>query len=163
MRRLKATLAAGILAPLLLAGAPAQAAMVGEVVFETVDTVSRGDPVDTFAFQLDMPGTFEFALNDLGTEGGLIEPMSFLGVVLATSSEPVDFLLSPGTFRFDVPDTPQTFFATVVGIPSAQAQLPFGLYGASVTFVPLPAAVLLFGSAILSLLGLSRLRRHTRA
>ena len=115
---------------------------------------------DKKTFSLPDPGSPGFwdvsvTLKDLSS--GPFIPFSTLGSEVATSTQIWGVITQPGTFSFNLAPA-GSYDVWTLGTTSG-----VGLYGVTVnaTFspVPLPASVLLMGSAFIGLIGLSRRRR----
>jgi hypothetical protein len=80
------------------------------------------------------------------------EPMAQSGMAVTTATELLGSLNAPGSFTFDA--TPGEYFVSFFG--EAGASTSYGMYGIEISQVPLPAAVWLFGSGLLGLIGIAR-------
>ena len=80
------------------------------------------------------------------------EPMDQSGMAVTTATELLGSLNAPGSFTFDA--TPGEYFVSFFG--EAGASTSYVMYGIEISQVPLPAAVWLFGSGLLGLIGIAR-------
>jgi hypothetical protein len=83
------------------------------------------------------------------------EPMAQSGMAVTTATELLGSLNAPGSFTFDA--TPGDYFVSFFG--EAGASTSYGMYGIEISQVPLPAAVWLFGSGLIGLIGISRRKK----
>ena len=88
-------------------------------------------------------------------------PMIATGMSVTTATESLGSLLAPGAFTFDV--TPGDYFVSFFGFADVSAP-ELGQYGIEISRVsaevPVPAAVWLFGSGLIGLVGMMRRRKH---
>ena len=84
------------------------------------------------------------------------EPMDQSGMAVTTATELLGSLNAPGSFTFDA--TPGEYFVSFFG--EAGASTSYGMYGIEISQVPVPAAVWLFGSGLIGLVGMMRRRKH---
>lgn len=102
-------------------------------------------------FTVPVAGTYQATLTDMAF------PTAFdaLFFAVSTSTGLEGGVSSSGSFTFDA--TPGiTYFANIAGLTSGPLNL--GLFGAEVALVPIPAAAMLFASAVISLLVVARRR-----
>jgi hypothetical protein len=84
------------------------------------------------------------------------EPMSLSGMAVTTATELLGSVDAPGSFTFDA--TPGNYFVSFFG--EAGASTSYGMYGIEISHqVPEPAAVWLFGSGLIGLIGISRRKK----
>jgi len=102
-----------------------------------------------------------FTVIDAGTYRAILtdfefpEPMAQSGMAVTTATELLGSLNAPGSFSFDA--TPGDYFVSFFG--EAGASTSYGMYGIEISQVPLPAAVWLFGSGLIGLIGISRRKK----
>jgi hypothetical protein len=102
-----------------------------------------------------------FTVIDAGTYRAILtdfefpEPMSQSGMAVTTATELLGSLNAPGSFTFDA--TPGDYFVSFFG--EAGASTSYGMYGIEISQVPLPAAVWLFGSGLLGMIGIARRKK----
>jgi len=83
------------------------------------------------------------------------EPLAQSGMAVTTATELLGSLNAPGSFTFDA--TPGDYFVSFFG--EAGASTSYGMYGIEISQVPLPAAVWLFGSGLLGLIGIAKRKK----
>lgn len=139
----------------MLATATVQAEMVTvdeqteESVFENVEFI-EGTRGIVSAFDIATPGNYIARLTDFEFPTAFDE----LALTVVTSSASVGRVDGAGEFAFRV-DTPGQFFAVVFGVAGGVGDL--GLFGVEVVrVVPVPAAFVLFASAIATLVARRR-------
>ncbi len=137
----------------------AQAAVV---VFETSELteglVFSTTPFEITQYDIDRTGNspFDVTLSDFEFPVAY----EFLALNITTATDTVLTLTEPGTAHFEA--TPGTYFANLVTLaseltaPASDTPINVGSFGVEVTAVPLPPAVVLFGSALVGLVGLGR-------
>jgi hypothetical protein len=84
-------------------------------------------------------------------------PMIATGMSVTTATESLGSLLAPGSFNFNA--TPGDYFVSFFGFADLSAP-QLGQYGIEISQVPVPAAVWLFGSGLIGLVGVARRRKH---
>jgi hypothetical protein len=137
---------------LLLVGFTAQVD-ASLVVYEKVAFIAGFDSVNE-SFTVPVAGECTATLTDFEFPVAF----DFLIFAVTTGTEMMGFVDIPGSFVFDaVPGV--TYFANIAGDAGAiNGGLELGLFGAqvSLTAIPVPATLFLFGSGLVGLLGLTR-------
>lgn len=136
---------------LTLAGAVAHAEMVTieetfeVVVFEDVQFIEGTQGIVT-AFDISTPGNYIARLTDFAFPSAFDE----LALTVVTSSASFGSVTGAGEFAFSVTD-PGQYFAVVFGVAGGLGDI--GLFGIEIAqVVPVPAPLLLFASALATLL-----------
>ena len=112
-------------------------------------------------FQTETFFTDSFTITDAGTYMATLTdfefpvPMTATGMSVTTATDSLGSLLVPGSFNFDA--TPGNYFVSFFGFADVSAP-QLGQYGIEISLVPIPAAVWLFGSGLLGLVGIARRR-----
>ena len=120
------------------------------VVYETVDLFQTETFfIDTFTV-IDA-GSYRATLTDFE----FLVPMVATDMIVTTTTDTLGRLRAPGSFTFDA--TPGDYFVSFFG--EAGASTSYGMYGIEISQVPLPAAVWLFGSGLIGLIGISRRKK----
>lgn len=147
LKKTKSLFGALILAGVCQAG---QAA----VVYEETGFITGSD-FFTDTFDIVTQGTYRATLTDLEFP----EPFETLGLAVTSSTENFGDLIGAGTFTFDA--TPGTYFANLFA--TANPVFDLGLYGVkvelideSVSYIPIPAPVLLFVSGLAAIAAVRR-------
>ena len=115
-------------------------------------------------FQTETFFTDTFTVIDAGTYMATLTdfefpvPMIATGMSVTTATESLGSLLAPGSFNFEV--TPGDYFVSFFGFADVSAP-ELGQYGIEISQIPVPAAVWLFGSGLLGLVGIARRRKAT--
>lgn len=117
------------------------------VVYQDFDVVTH-DTVFTTPFAVDAPGTYRAVLVDFAYP----DPFDILSLAITQDGNPLGIGFGTGTFLFDVA-TPGTLMAHLAAIPGDSGE---GVYGLQVLPVPLPAAIWLFLSALIGIVGVGR-------
>jgi hypothetical protein len=133
----------------------------GDPVYEKVAFIV-GDGTFNEAFTVDFAGNYQASITDFGVP----ERFDFLLFAVTTTknvmgSMVLETMSGPGTpdsksFTFFA-EPGITYFANIAG-SSSSAPFALGLFGAEVTYVPIPAAAALLLSALLGLLVVARRR-----
>lgn len=84
-------------------------------------------------------------------------PMMNTGMSVTTATDLLGSLLAPGSFQFNA-TTPGNYFVSFFGFADVSAP-GLGQYGIEISQVPVPAAVWLFGSGLIGLIGISRRKK----
>jgi len=84
-------------------------------------------------------------------------PMMNTGMSVTTATDLLGSLLAPGSFQFNA-TTPGNYFVSFFGFADVSAP-QLGQYGIQISQVPVPAAVWLFGSGLIGLIGISRRKK----
>ena len=120
----------------------------GESVFEDVG-LFHGRKFFTELFRIDAPGTYQATLTDFVFPN----PLKRVGMNITTATESLGMLTEPGFFTFDA--KPGNYFVSFFGKAHH-----LGQYGIDISRtgspVPVPAAVWLFGSGLMGLVGVVR-------
>lgn len=123
------------------------------VVYEKVE-LFQTETFFTDMFTVIDAGTYVATLTDFEFSA----PMTATGMSVTTATDSLGSLLAPGSFNFEA--TPGDYFVSFFGF--ADVFLPqLGQYGIEVSQIPVPAAVWLFGSGLLGLVGIARRRKAT--
>ena len=121
------------------------------VVYETVDLFQT----ETFfidTFTVFDAGSYRATLTDFE----FLVPMIATDMIVTTTTDTLGRLRAPGSFNFEA--TPGDYSVSFYG--SADVSPPqLGQYGIQISQVPLPAAVWLFGSGLIGLIGISRRKK----
>jgi hypothetical protein len=113
-------------------------------------------------FQTDTFFTDTFTVIDAGTYMATLTdfefpvPMIATGMSVTTATDSLGSLLAPGSFNFEA--TPGNYFVSFFGFADVSAP-ELGQYGIEISQVPVPAAVWLFGSGLIGLIGISRRKK----
>ena len=116
-------------------------------------------------FQTETLFTDMFTITDAGNYKAILTdfefpvPMIADGMNVTTATESLGSLLAPGSFTFDA--VPGEYFVSFFGFADASAP-SLGQYGieiSQIAAVPVPAAVWLFGSGLLGLIGIARRKK----
>ena len=116
-------------------------------------------------FQTETLFTDMFTITDAGnykatlTDFEFPVPMIAAGMNVTTATESLGSLLAPGSFTFDA--VPGEYFVSFFGFAGAPPP-SLGQYGieiSQIAAVPVPAAVWLFGSGLLGLIGIARRKK----
>ena len=126
------------------------------VVYDKVE-LFQTETFFTDTFEIFEAGSYMATLTDF--EFPL--PMIATGMSVTTATESLGSLLVPGAFTFDA--APGNYFVSFFGF--ATLSVPqLGQYGIEISQVsspvPVPAAVWLFGSGLIGLVGMTRRRTH---
>ena len=84
-------------------------------------------------------------------------PMMNTGMSVTTATDLLGSLLAPGSFQFNA-TTPGYYFVSFFGFADVSAP-ELGQYGIEISQVPVPAAVWLFGSGLIGLVGIARRKK----
>ena len=122
------------------------------VVYDKVELFQTG-AFFTDMFEISEAGSYKATLTDFEFP----EPMISAGMSVVTATELLGSLLAPGSFTFDA--MPGNYFVTFYGFADTSAP-QLGQYGIEISQVPVPAAVWLFGSGLIGLVGVARRRKH---
>ena len=123
------------------------------------------DKVEIFQTQTFFTDTFE--ITEAGsylatlTDFEFTAPMTDTGMNVTTATDLLGSLLAPGSFNFDA--TPGNYFVSFFGFADLSGP-QIGQYGIEISqassAVPVPAAIWLFGSGLIGLVGMTRRRKH---
>ena len=123
------------------------------IVYEDVDFI-KGSDTRSESFLIKQAGSYQVTLSDFQFPKSFTELDLLIGTSVAPNSGSIH---GPGTFSFNA--TPGTYWANVFGI--ADKPFDIGLYGIrieqiSMSPVPLPASILLLGSALVAFVSFGR-------
>ena len=123
------------------------------VVYEKVE-LFQTETVFTDLFEITDAGNYKATLTDFEFTAAKIET----GMNVTTATESLGSLLAPGSFTFDA--APGEYYVSFFGFADASAP-SLGQYGIEISqvVVPVPAAVWLFGSGLLGLIGIARRKK----
>lgn len=144
-----------VVAPVMLVvgSATANAAVVGDVVYQEFTYVVQDPIVLNSTFTLDTAGTYRAKLVDFGD----VNPFDVLRMSIVDSGLNLVAGLSgggaAGEWSTTFAGSAGAYRVSLVAIPDVVS-----LFGAEVRMVPIPAAVWLFGSALLGLSVVARRR-----
>jgi hypothetical protein len=123
------------------------------VVYEDVE-LFQGETFFTDSFVISDPGTYLATLTDFEFPA----PMTDTGMSLTTATDLLGSLMAPGTFTFDA--TPGDYYVSFFGFADSSTSTRLGQYGIEISLqtspVPVPAAIWLFASGLIGLIGISR-------
>ena len=122
------------------------------VVYEKVE-LFQTETFFTDIFEITDAGNYKATLTDFN----FLAPMELTGMNVTTATELLGSLVKPGSFTFDAaPGEYYVSFFGLAGKPSVPSQ-----YGIEISqvVVPVPAAVWLFGSGLLGLIGIARRKK----
>ena len=127
------------------------------VAYEKVELFS-GETIFTESFEITEAGSYLATLTDFEFTSAMEET----GMNITTASEMLGSLLAPGSFTFEA--TPGDYFLSFFGFADVSSSTMLGQYGIEVRMtempeIPIPAAVWLFGSGLLGLIGIARRRK----
>ena len=120
----------------------------GEVVFEEV-SIFNMSKYFTKSFQIESEGTYQAVLTDFRFP----RPMEISGINITSATESLGMLTGPGYFTFDA--EPGNYYLSFFGEAGRLGQYGIEISMAS-SAVPVPAAVWLFSSGLLGLVGVVR-------
>ena len=155
VRKPASTVASSLLAFAFFLGAGL--AQASTVAYEKVELFS-GETIFTESFEITEAGSYLATLTDFEFPSAMEET----GMNITTASEMPGSLLAPGSFTFEA--TPGDYFLSFFGFADASSSTMLGQYGIEVRMtempeIPIPAAVWLFGSGLLGLIGIARRRK----
>ena len=119
------------------------------------------DRVELFQTQAYFTDTFEIL--DAGSYRATLTDFEFpaamtdTGMDVTTTTDSLGSLMAPGSFTFNA--TPGNYFVSFYGAADTSAPLELGQYGIEISKVPVPAAIWLFGSGLLGLVGIARRKK----
>ena len=122
------------------------------VVYEKVE-LFQTETFFTDMFEITDAGNYQATLTDFD----FLAPMELTGLNVTTATESLGSLVKPGSFTFDAePGEYYVSFYGLAGKPTLISQ-----YGIEISqvVVPVPAAVWLFGSGLLGLIGIARRKK----
>jgi hypothetical protein len=122
------------------------------VVFNKVE-LFQTETFFTDMFEITDAGSYMATLTDFEFPVAMIDT----GMNVTTATESLGSLLAPGSFTFDA--APGEYFVSFFGFADTFTSTQLGQYGieiSQVSAVPVPAAVWLFGSGLLGLIGVAR-------
>jgi hypothetical protein len=122
------------------------------VVYDKVE-LFQTETFFTDTFEIFEAGIYKATLTDFEFP----VPMIATGMSVTTATDSLGSLLAPGSFNFDA--TPGDYFVSFFGFADLSAP-QLGQYGIEISQVPVPAAVWLFGSGLIGLVGVARRRKH---
>ena len=176
-------LGAAVLAPILAFGAAstASAALAPGDIIATWGDSFDDTFVEVFSFDIPEAGMYKASVSDregeldaLASPLNIFNPIEFMlfavsqgsngGVGSTTIGTTVTGSPTSGSFTF-MADA-GTYQATFVGLPGSDALVAVtddSIFGADISAVPVPAAVWLFGSAIVGLIAVGRSRSTSSA
>ena len=147
MKKALGTVIMTILALLVTAGN----SWANTVVYDKVELFQTG-AFFTDMFEISEAGSYKATLTDFEFP----IPMLATGMSVTTATDLLGSLLAPGSFNFDA--TPGKYFVSFIGF--ADTDVPqLGQYGIEISQVPIPAAIWLFGSGLLGLVGIARRKK----
>jgi hypothetical protein len=121
------------------------------VVYEKVE-LFQTETFFTDMFEVTDAGSYLATLTDFEFP----VPMVATGMSVTTATDLLGSLLAPGSFTFDV--MPGSYFVSFFGFADTSAP-QLGQYGIEISQVPVPAAIWLFGSGLLGLVGIARRKK----
>ena len=126
-------------------------AWANTVVYDRVE-LFQTQAYFTDTFEISEAGSYKATLTDFEFPA----PMIATGISVTTATDLLGSLLAPGSFNFDA--TPGKYFVSFIGF--ADTDVPqLGQYGIEISQVPIPAAIWLFGSGLLGLVGIARRKK----
>ena len=122
------------------------------VVYEKVE-LFQTETFFTDMFEITDAGNYQATLTDFD----FLAPMELTGLNVTTATESLGSLVKPGSFTFDA--EPGEYYVSFYGL-AGKPPLPSN-YGIEISqvVVPVPAAVWLFGSGLLGLVGIARRKK----
>jgi hypothetical protein len=150
--KLGTTLASRLLAFALLLGAGL--AQASTVAYQKVE-LFKGETFFTETFEIVEAGSYLATLTDFEFP----TPLEETGMSITTATEMLGNLVAPGSFTFEA--TPGEYFLSFFGFADTTSPTMLGQYGIEVSMtempeIPVPAAVWLFGSGLIGLVGVAR-------
>lgn len=118
------------------------------VVYDKVE-LFQTEAFFTDIFNISEAGSYKATLTDFEFP----MPMVATGMSVTTATDLLGSLLAPGSFNFDA--MPGKYFVSFFGFADTAAP-QLGQYGIEITQVSVPAAVWLFGSGLLGMIGIAR-------
>ena len=118
------------------------------VVYDKVE-LFQTETFFTDMFEISEAGNYRATLTDFEFP----MPMVATGMSVTTATDLLGNLLAPGSFNFDA--TPGKYFVSFFGFADTSAP-QLGQYGIEISQVSVPAAVWLFGSGLLGMIGIAR-------
>ena len=127
-------------------------AWANTVVYDRVELFqTQAFFTDTFAI-LDA-GNYRATLTDFAFPVAMMDS----GMSVTTTTDSLGSLMAPGSFTFNA--TAGNYFVSVYGAADTLAPLELGLYGIEISQVPVPAAIWLFASGLLGLVGIAKRKK----
>lgn len=118
------------------------------VVYDKVE-LFQTEAFFTDIFNISEAGSYKATLTDFEFP----MPMVATGMSVTTATDLLGSLLAPGSFNFDA--MPGKYFVSFFGFADTAAP-QLGQYGIEIRQVSVPAAVWLFGSGLLGMIGIAR-------
>ena len=118
------------------------------VVYDKVE-LFQTETFFTDMFEISEAGSYNATLTDFEFPA----PMIATGMSVTTATDLLGSLLAPGSFNFDA--TPGKYFVSFFGFADVSAP-QLGQYGIEISQVSVPAAIWLFGSGLLGMIGIAR-------
>lgn len=153
------TLVSRLLAFALLLGAGL--AQASTVAYQKVE-LFKGETFFTETFEIVDAGSYLATLTDFEFP----TPLEETGMSITTTTEMLGNLVAPGSFTFEA--TPGEYFISFFGFADTTSSTMLGQYGIDVSMteipeIPVPAAVWLFGSGLIGLVGIARRKQSNSA
>ncbi|MFZ5572753.1 MAG: hypothetical protein ACOZF0_20335 [Thermodesulfobacteriota bacterium] len=130
----------------LVVAPPARAALI----YETTDYITGMEGINLHFVAEGNHSIYTATLSDLS-----FAPLAFdfLGLSISTAIQPIGTIEGTGSFSFSI-DPGTTYFCNIFGVGGGIYDT--GLYGLQITAAPVPAALLLFASGLIALVGMKR-------
>jgi len=164
MNKGKLFLIASAFALLSTAGA-ANAATVPAPIYNQNHTIFGTNAVNV-GVGTPTAGNFRFTVTDVGSPGTPFPPFNDLGFTVSgptgsSSAGLLGYRTTPGSLVLSLAAA-QTYFVNVIGMASGSAFLHSGTFNLEVVqVIPIPAAAVLFSSALMGLVVVARRRNKT--
>lgn len=144
----------------LLLGASSPLSASTTPIFDQVGTIVGPADAESMPFTIAAPGSYMATITDLTFFPGASFGTVALGISTSSHLFGSTFLVSPSandSASFTFTATPGKYFSNVVATCAGLCS-----YGVEITAVPLPPAILLFGSGIIGMIMICRRRSNAR-